>query len=92
MLSPINVSLESLNLITLAPMLIAIAGGLIILIMDLLNEKKFKYFIKKRKNNNILIELKNINNINVKNLLKIERDFEGLLLCLKEKSIANIRL
>jgi len=39
MLEPINVSLESLNLITLAPMLIAIAGGLIILILDLLNEK-----------------------------------------------------
>ncbi len=39
MLEPINVSLESLNLITLAPMLIAIAGGLIILIIDLLNEK-----------------------------------------------------
>jgi NADH-quinone oxidoreductase subunit N len=39
MLQPINVSLESLNLITLAPMLIAIAGGLIILILDLLNDK-----------------------------------------------------
>ncbi len=39
MLEPINVSLESLNLITLAPMLIAIAGGLIILIIDLLNDK-----------------------------------------------------
>jgi len=42
MLEPINVSLESLNLITLAPMLIAIAGGLIILILDLLNEKLHK--------------------------------------------------
>jgi len=42
MLQPINVSLESLNLITLAPMLIAIAGGLIILILDLLNEKLHK--------------------------------------------------
>ncbi|HFQ61847.1 MAG TPA: NADH-quinone oxidoreductase subunit NuoN [Epsilonproteobacteria bacterium] len=39
MLQPINVSLESLNLITLAPMLIAIAGGLIILLIDLFNEK-----------------------------------------------------
>jgi len=39
MLQPINVSLESLNLITLAPMLIAIAGGLIILIIDLINDK-----------------------------------------------------
>jgi len=38
MLQPINVSLESLNLITLAPMLIAIAGGLIILILDLLKD------------------------------------------------------
>jgi len=42
MLEPINVSLESLNLITLAPMLIAIAGGLIILIIDLLNGKLHK--------------------------------------------------
>jgi len=39
MLQPINVSLESLNLVTLAPMLIAIAGGLIILVLDLINEK-----------------------------------------------------
>jgi NADH-quinone oxidoreductase subunit N len=38
MLQPINVSLESLNLITLAPMLIAIAGGLIILVLDLLKD------------------------------------------------------
>ena len=42
MLEPINVSLESLNLISLAPMLIAIAGGLIILIIDLLNGKLHK--------------------------------------------------
>lgn len=42
MLEPINVSLESLNLITLAPMLVAIAGGLIILILDLLNGKLHK--------------------------------------------------
>jgi len=39
MLQPINVSLESLNLVTLAPMLIAIAGGLIILVLDLINDK-----------------------------------------------------
>jgi NADH-quinone oxidoreductase subunit N len=42
MLQPINISLESLNLITLAPMLIAIAGGLVILVLDLLNEKLHK--------------------------------------------------
>ncbi|MEA2048391.1 MAG: NADH-quinone oxidoreductase subunit NuoN [Campylobacterota bacterium] len=42
MLEPINVSFESLNLITLAPMLIAIAGGLIILVIDLLNDKLHK--------------------------------------------------
>jgi NADH-quinone oxidoreductase subunit N len=36
MLEPINVSLASLNLVTLAPMLIAIVGGLIILIIDLI--------------------------------------------------------
>jgi NADH-quinone oxidoreductase subunit N len=38
MLEPINVSLASLNLVTLSPMLIAIAGGLIILIIDLLKD------------------------------------------------------
>jgi len=42
MLQPINVSLESLNLVTLAPMLIAIVGGLVILILDLINEKLHK--------------------------------------------------
>jgi len=35
MLSPVNVSLESLNLITLAPMLIPIIGALFIIIIDL---------------------------------------------------------
>ncbi len=38
MLEPINVSLASLNLVTLSPMLIAIAGGLIILIIDLFKD------------------------------------------------------
>ena len=42
MLQPVNISLESLNLITLAPMLIAIAGGLIILVLDLINDKLHK--------------------------------------------------
>ena len=42
MLQPINVSMESLNLITLAPMLIAIAGALIILVLDLINDKLHK--------------------------------------------------
>ena len=35
MLSPVNVSLESLNLITLAPMLIPIVGALFIILIDL---------------------------------------------------------
>jgi NADH-quinone oxidoreductase subunit N len=35
MLEPINVSLESLNIMTLAPMLIPIAGALLILVVDL---------------------------------------------------------
>ena len=35
MLSPVNVSLESLNLVTLAPMLIPIVGALLILIIDI---------------------------------------------------------
>ncbi len=34
MLSPVNVSLESLNLVTLAPMLIAVVGALSILVID----------------------------------------------------------
>jgi NADH-quinone oxidoreductase subunit N len=42
MLEPIKVSLESLNLVTLAPMLIAIAGGLVILVLDLISEKLHK--------------------------------------------------
>ena len=36
MLEPINVSLESLNLMTLAPMLIPIVGALLILIVDMI--------------------------------------------------------
>jgi len=35
MLSPVNVSLESLNLMTLAPMLIPIIGALLILVIDI---------------------------------------------------------
>jgi NADH-quinone oxidoreductase subunit N len=38
MLEPISVSLESLNLITLSPMLIAIGGALLILIIDLFKD------------------------------------------------------
>jgi NADH-quinone oxidoreductase subunit N len=38
MLEPVNISLEALNLATLSPMLIAIAGGLIILMIDLFKE------------------------------------------------------
>lgn len=36
MLEPVNVSLESLNLVTLAPMLIALAGALTIITIDLI--------------------------------------------------------
>jgi len=42
MLEPINISMESLNLATLTPMLVAIGGGLIILVLDLLNSKLHK--------------------------------------------------
>lgn len=35
MLSPINISMESLNLITLAPMLIPVIGALLILVIDI---------------------------------------------------------
>ena len=36
MLEPVNVSLESLNLMTLAPMLIPIVGALLILVIDII--------------------------------------------------------
>ena len=36
MLEPINISLESLNLVTLSPMLIPIIGALLILIVDII--------------------------------------------------------
>ena len=42
MLEPVNISLEALNLATLSPMLIAIAGGLIILTIDLFKENLHK--------------------------------------------------
>jgi NADH-quinone oxidoreductase subunit N len=42
MLEPVKISLEALNLITLAPMLIAIAGGLVILTIDLIKENLHK--------------------------------------------------
>jgi len=41
-MEPIRVSLESLNLVTLYPMLIAVAGGLTILIVDLIKENLHK--------------------------------------------------
>lgn len=42
MLEPVNISLESLNLMTLMPMLIAIGGGLLILVIDLANDTLHK--------------------------------------------------
>lgn len=42
MLEPVNISLADLNLVTLMPMLIAIAGGLIILTIDLVKENLHK--------------------------------------------------
>jgi NADH-quinone oxidoreductase subunit N len=42
MLEPVKISLEALNLATLMPMLIAIAGGLIILTVDLIKENLHK--------------------------------------------------
>jgi len=42
MLEPVKVSLEALNLATLMPMLIAIAGGLIILTIDLIKDSLHK--------------------------------------------------
>ncbi len=42
MMEPIKVSIESLNLATLFPMLIAIGGGLMILIIDLIKENLHK--------------------------------------------------
>ncbi len=42
MLEPVKISLEALNLATLMPMLIAVAGGLIILTIDLIKENLHK--------------------------------------------------
>ena len=42
MLEPVNISLEALNLSTLMPMLIAIGGGLIILLIDLVKDNLHK--------------------------------------------------
>jgi len=42
MLEPVNISLESLNLVTLLPMLIAIGGGLLILCIDLIKDNIHK--------------------------------------------------
>ncbi|MDA7817081.1 NADH-quinone oxidoreductase subunit NuoN [Sulfurimonas sp.] len=42
MLSPVNISMESLNLITLAPMLIPVVGALLIIIMDLFKSEQDK--------------------------------------------------
>jgi NADH-quinone oxidoreductase subunit N len=42
MINPLEISLESLNMVTLAPMLIAIVGGLVILIIDLFKENIHK--------------------------------------------------
>ena len=44
MLEPVNISLESLNLVTLMPMLIAIGGGLLILCIDLVRDNIHKSF------------------------------------------------
>jgi NADH-quinone oxidoreductase subunit N len=42
MLEPINISLESLNIATLAPMLIPVLGALLIIIVDLLKKEMHK--------------------------------------------------
>lgn len=42
MLAPINISLESLNIITLAPMLIPVVGALLILVIDLFKNELHK--------------------------------------------------
>ena len=42
MLEPVNISLESLNLMTLAPMLVPIVGALLILIIDFFKSEQDK--------------------------------------------------
>jgi NADH-quinone oxidoreductase subunit N len=42
MLEPVNISLESLNIVTLAPMLIPVIGALLILVMDLFKSELHK--------------------------------------------------
>ena len=44
MLQPINIDISSLNFVSLIPMILAIVGGLVILIIDLINDKLDKSF------------------------------------------------
>ena len=44
MLQPINIDISSLNFVSLVPMILAIVGGLVILIIDLINDKLDKSF------------------------------------------------
>jgi len=75
MLEPVNISLESLNLMTLAPMLIAIAGGLIILTIDLFKEKLDKSLYVMLTILIILIDLGATLGLNIN-----ERGFFGVML------------
>lgn len=45
MVEPISVDLVSLNLASLAPMLIAVVGALVILCIDLINKNLHKSFL-----------------------------------------------
>jgi len=44
MIQPINIDFASLNFVSLLPMIIAIVGGLVILVIDLINDKLNKSF------------------------------------------------
>ncbi len=44
MIQPINIDLSSLNFVSLVPMILAIVGGLVILVIDLVNDKLNKSF------------------------------------------------
>ena len=44
MIQPLNIDLGSLNFVSLVPMILAIVGGLVILIIDLINDKLHKSF------------------------------------------------
>ncbi|HHB94153.1 MAG TPA: NADH-quinone oxidoreductase subunit N, partial [Campylobacterales bacterium] len=75
MLEPVKISLDALNLATLMPMLMAVAGGLVILTIDLIKENLHKSLYVMLSVLIILIDLGGIIGLNVN-----DRGFFDLML------------